>query len=93
MHAGSLSLNFFFKGHVSQGAGKAFKSRECYMLRAWPDSGRKLRATPCPQHSQDKVLGDERKGRVKARLQENSGAGPQPSSFSWFQPSQQSDVG
>jgi len=35
------------------------------MLRAWPDSGRKLRGTPCLQHSQDKVLGaSQREGRV-----------------------------
>ena len=60
------------------------------MLRAWSDSGRKLGGTPCPQHSQ--VLGAERKGGVRAGLQENSGTGPQPPSSSGVQPSQQSDV-
>ena len=91
MQAGSLPrLPLFLKGHVSQG-DKALKSRAHYMLRAWPDSERKLRGTPCPQHSQDKVLGSEREGGARARLQEISGGGPQPSSFSG--PSQQTDVG
>ena len=55
------------------------------MLKAWPDSGRKLRGTPCSQHRQDKVLGAEKEEQARARLQENSGAGPQLSSFSGVQ--------
>ena len=64
--AGRISVPLlFFKGHISQGGSKAFKRRACSMLRAWPDSGRKLRGTPCLQHSQDKVLGaSQREGRV-----------------------------
>lgn len=78
MQAGSLPrLPLFLKGHVSQG-DKALKSRAHYMLRAWPDSERKLRGTPCPQHSQDKVLGSEREGEQGPDSRRSQEVGPSP---------------
>ena len=56
------------------------------MLRAWSDSGRKLRGTPCPQHSQDKVLGAERKGERGPGSRRTQGLSLSPPASLGFSP-------
>ena len=91
MHAGSLSPNSFSKGMFHKVLVRLSRAENvtCWEpgLTQEENSERPL----VPNTVKTKCL--EMRGKVKARLQENSGAGPRPSSFSWFQPSQQSDVG